>query len=89
MAREWGLEIVSSATDYHTVETRIKEPTFSGDSLLKALICYLSNPYNRDMGRVNFIKTYKNGIFITIAFFPFIYFTFKLFLLKCDTKFQP
>ena len=32
----------------YTVETRIKEPTFLGDSLLKDLIFCLYNPYIRD-----------------------------------------
>ena len=45
-----------------TVETRIKEPTFLGDSLLKDLICCLYNPYIRDGGSVSLIKTCTNCI---------------------------
>ena len=40
----------------YTVETRIKEPTFLGDSLLKDLICCLNNPYIRDGGSVSLIE---------------------------------
>ena len=72
----------------HTVETRIKEPTFLGNNLLKALIFCLYNPYIKDGGGVSLIKTCKDCISITVAFYPTIYFTFKLFLSKCYSKFQ-
>ena len=32
----------------NTVETRIKEPTFLGNSLLKAIFCCFDNPHIRD-----------------------------------------
>ena len=51
-----------------TVETRIKEPSFLDDSLLKALICCLHNPYIRDERSASLIKTCKDCIFITVAF---------------------
>ena len=41
----------------YTVETRIKEPTFLGDSLYKDLIVCLSNPYIRDGGSVSTVET--------------------------------
>ena len=41
----------------YTVETRIKEPAFLFESLLKALICCLYNQYIRDEGSVSLIKT--------------------------------
>ena len=41
----------------NTVETRIKEPTFLGDSLLKALIFCLYNPDIRDGGSVSTVET--------------------------------
>ena len=40
-----------------TVETRIKEPTFLGDSLLKDLILCLYDPYIRDGGSVSTVET--------------------------------
>ena len=42
---------------YDTAETRIKEPTFLGDSLLKALICCLCNSYIRDGESVSTLET--------------------------------
>ena len=65
-----------------TVETRIKEPTFLGDSLLKALIFCRYNPYIRDGGSASLIKTCRNCIIIKVAFSPIIYFTFKAILVK-------
>ena len=41
-------EVRRSFKSCYTVETHIKEPTFLGNSLLKALICCLYNPYIRD-----------------------------------------
>ena len=46
----------------YTVETRIKEPAFLGDSLLKALTFSLYNPYIRDGGSMSLIKTCTNCI---------------------------
>ena len=66
----------------YTEETRIKEPTFLGDSLLKALISCLYNSYIRDGGSVSLIKTCKGCIFITVAFSPTIYVTFKAIFVK-------
>ena len=42
---------------WYAVETCIKDPTFLGNSLLKALICCLYyNPYIRDGGSVSTVK---------------------------------
>ena len=60
-----------------TVETRIKEPTFLGDSLLKYLIFCFYNPYMMDWGSASSIQTCKDCIFITVAFSPIVYFLFK------------
>ena len=65
-----------------TVETRIEEPTFLDDSLLKALVFCLYNPYIRDGGNVSLIKTCKNCIFMTVVFSPIIYFTFYAIFVK-------
>ena len=65
-----------------TIETRIKEPTFLGDSLLKALIFCLYNPHIRNGGSVSLIKTCTNCVFITVAFSPIIYFAFKDIFVK-------
>ena len=59
-----------------TVETRIKEPTFLGDNLLKDLTVCLYNPYIRNGGSVRLTKTCTNCIFITVALSPIIYFAF-------------
>ena len=40
-----------------TIETRIEEPTFLGDSLLKALIFCLYSPYIRDGESVTTVET--------------------------------
>ena len=66
----------------HTVETRIKEPTFLSDNLLKALIFCLYNPYIRDEGSVSLIKTCIDCISIAVAFSPIIYFIFKAIFVK-------
>ena len=60
-----------------TVETRIKEPTFLSDSLLKALIFFLYNPYIRDGVSASLIKTCTDCMSIAVAFSPIIYFIFK------------
>ena len=53
--RSWGTLKMStlnmSKTFWTTVETRMKEPTFLGNSLLKDLIFCLYNPYIRDRWR--------------------------------------
>ena len=72
-----------------TVETRIKEHAFLGNSLLRALIFCLYSPYIRDGGSVSLIKTWKYYISIAVSFFPIIYFMFKAILSKCYIKFQP
>ena len=64
----------------YTVETRIKEPTFLGDSLLKDLIFCLYNI--KDWESVSLIKTCTNCISIAVAFSPIIYFTFKVIFVK-------
>ena len=46
----------------YTVETRIKEPICLDNSLLKALIFALYNPYIRDGGSVSLIKTCSSCI---------------------------
>ena len=52
----------------YTIETSIKEPTFLDNSLLKALIVCLYNPYIRDGGSASLIKTCKKCTFIAGAF---------------------
>ena len=56
-----------------TVETRIKEPTFLGNSLLKDLLVCLYNPYIRHGGSASLAKTWKDCIFITAVFSPIDY----------------
>ena len=65
-----------------TVETRIKEPIFLGDSLLKDLFFCLYNPYIRDGGSVILTKACTNCICITVAFSPIIYFAFQDIFIK-------
>ena len=70
----------------YTVETRIKEPTFLGNSLLKDLIFCLYNPYIRDGKSVSLIKTCTNCRFITVAFSPIIYFSCQNIMLNFSLR---
>ena len=61
----------------YTVETSIKEATLLDNSLLKALIYCLYNPYIRDGRSESLIKTCKDcKVSIADAFSPIIYFNF-------------
>ena len=62
-----GMPVSSAACSLFscTVETRIKEPTFLGNSLLKDLIFSLYNPYIRDWGKCEFDKNMQ-GLYYSV-----------------------